>query len=100
MRAVSETSTIVLGISVLLSFCVGSIKKTVELLQEAGLRDKVKVVVGGYTVGELVKDYTGVDFYANDVSEALRFFREILDRTENNATSDRETTRHQKKKKN
>lgn len=77
VQAVSETKTCILGISVLLSFCVGSIKKVVDLLEEADLRDKVKVVVGGYTVGELVKEYTGVDFYANDVSQALRIIREI-----------------------
>ncbi|CAA7600775.1 Cobalamin (vitamin B12)-binding domain protein [Acididesulfobacillus acetoxydans] len=78
VQAVSETKTCILGISVLLSFCVGSIKKVVDLLEEAGLRDEVKVVVGGYTVSELVREYTGVDYYAGDVSQALRIIREIV----------------------
>ncbi len=69
VRVLNETKAPILGISVLLSFCVGSIKKVVDLLEEAGLRDQVKVVVGGYPVNELVKEYTGVDYYANDVTK-------------------------------
>lgn len=69
VRAVNETKAPILGISVLLTFCIGSVKKVVDLLGEAGLRDQVKVVVGGYPVNELVKDYTGVDYYANDVTK-------------------------------
>ncbi|AFM40234.1 putative cobalamin binding protein [Desulfosporosinus acidiphilus SJ4] len=78
VQAVSESKAAILGISVLLSFCVGSIKKVVDLLTDAGLRDQVKVVVGGYPVNQEVKEYTGADFYANDVTEALKIYRDIL----------------------
>ncbi|SHI28184.1 cobalamin B12-binding domain-containing protein [Desulfosporosinus lacus] len=79
IQAVNETKASILGISVLLSFCIGSIKKVVDLLVDAGLRDKVKVVVGGYPVNQEVKEFTGADFYANDVTEAMRIYREILE---------------------
>ncbi|TGE39010.1 cobalamin-binding protein [Desulfosporosinus fructosivorans] len=79
IQAVSETKATILGISVLISFCVGSIKNVVDLLVDAGLRDKVKVVIGGYPVNRQVKEFTGADFYANDVTEALKIYREILD---------------------
>lgn len=79
IQAVNETKASILGISVLLSFCIGSIKRVVDLLVEAGLRDKVKVVVGGYPVNQQVKEFTGADFYANDVTEALKIYREILE---------------------
>ncbi|AET69386.1 putative cobalamin binding protein [Desulfosporosinus orientis DSM 765] len=79
VQAVNETKASILGISVLISFCVGSIKRVVELLAEAGLRDKVKVVVGGYPVNQDVKEFTGADFYANDVTEALKIYRDILE---------------------
>ncbi|WP_407312370.1 B12-binding domain-containing protein [Desulfosporosinus sp. SB140] len=79
VQAVSETNASVLGISVLLSFCISSIKKVVDLLADAGLRDKVKIVVGGYPVNQKVKEFTGADFYANDVTEALKIYREILE---------------------
>lgn len=78
VQAVNETNTSVLGISVLLSFCVDPIKKVVDLLRDAGLRDKVKIVVGGYPVNQEVKEYTGADFYANDVTEALKIYHDIL----------------------
>jgi len=86
IQAVSETKATILGISVLLSFCVGSIKKVVDLLIEAGLRDKVKVVIGGYPVNQQVKEFTGADFYANDVTEALKIYRTILE-IEDSSTS-------------
>lgn len=82
VQAVNETNAPILGISVLLSFCVGSIKKVVDLLIDAGLRDKVKVVVGGYPVNQEVKEFTGADFYANDVTEALKIYRDILEAAE------------------
>ena len=87
IQAVSETKATVLGISVLLSFCVGSIKRVVDLLVDAGLRDQVKVVIGGYPVNQQVKEFTGADFYANDVSEALKIYREILDLEERSVSN-------------
>ncbi|HHY59917.1 MAG TPA: cobalamin-binding protein [Clostridia bacterium] len=78
VKAVNETGARYLGLSVLLSFCVGSVKKVVDLLKEVGLRDKVKVVVGGYPVDEIVKEYTGVDAYAQDINQALRIFKKDI----------------------
>lgn len=78
VRAVSETKAPILGISVLLSFCIGSVKKVVDLLEEAGLRDQVKVIVGGYPVNELVKEYTGVDYYANEVTKVYEICAQVL----------------------
>jgi len=78
VKAVSETGAPILGISVLLSFCVGSIKKVVDLLEEAGLREQVKVVIGGYPVNQTVKEYTGADYYATDVTNAIAICRGII----------------------
>lgn len=75
VKAVVETGAKYLGLSVLLTFCVGSVKKVVDLLEEVGLRDKVIVVAGGYPVDEIVKEYTGVDAIANDISQALKIFK-------------------------
>lgn len=87
IQAVNETKATILGISVLLSFCVGSIKRVVDLLVDAGLRDQVKVVIGGYPVNQQVKEFTGADFYANDVTEALKIYREILDLEESSVSN-------------
>lgn len=78
VQAVNETGARFLGLSVLLTFCVGSAKKVVDLLQEVGLRDKIKVVVGGYPVDQIVKEYTGADDYANDITKAIKIFKKNL----------------------
>ncbi|MDR3585699.1 MAG: cobalamin-dependent protein [Desulfosporosinus sp.] len=78
VQTVNETKASILGISVLLSSCIDSIKKVVDLLIEVGLRDKVKVIVGGYPVNREVKEFTGADFYANDVTKALKIYRQII----------------------
>lgn len=78
VQAVSETGTSILGISVLLSFCVGSVKKVVELLEESGLRKDVKIIVGGYQASPLVREFSGVDFYAANVAEALKILLPML----------------------
>jgi 5-methyltetrahydrofolate--homocysteine methyltransferase len=78
VQAVNETGARFLGLSVLLTFCVGSAKKVVDLLKEVGLREKIKVVVGGYPVDRVVKEYTGADDYANDITQAIKIFKKDL----------------------
>ncbi|MCJ7655336.1 MAG: hypothetical protein MUO97_08595 [Dehalococcoidia bacterium] len=41
-------------------------KQTVEAMQAAGLRDKVKVMIGGGQISEEVRKYTGADAYGKD----------------------------------
>ncbi|AFM00714.1 MULTISPECIES: B12-binding domain-containing protein [Desulfitobacterium] len=79
VQAVNETKAPVLGISVLLSFCVSAVKKVVDLLTESGLRDQVKIIVGGYPVNEIVKDYTGVDYYTNDITKLFEICQMLKD---------------------
>lgn len=77
IKAIKETGASILGICVLLTFCIGSIKKVVDLLKETGLRDDVVVVLGGYPVNQLIKEYTGADYYANDAARGLEIFKQI-----------------------
>ncbi|AGA69460.1 putative cobalamin binding protein [Desulfitobacterium dichloroeliminans LMG P-21439] len=77
VRAVNETKAPVIGISVLLSFCISAVKRVVDLLSEAGLRDQVKIIAGGYPVNEIVKDYTGVDYYTNDITNLFDICQKI-----------------------
>lgn len=75
LEAINQTGAKVVGISVLLTFCVGAVKKVVELIEEMGLRDQVKIVVGGYPADETVKEFTGVDDCAQDVLKALEIIK-------------------------
>jgi 5-methyltetrahydrofolate--homocysteine methyltransferase len=77
VEAIKETGANIIGICVLLTFCIGYVKKLIDLLAETGLRDKVTVVLGGYPVDEQVKEYTGADYVSNDGVKALEIFEQI-----------------------
>lgn len=77
INAIKETGATVIGVCVLLTFCIGSIKKLVDMMIETGFREKVTIVLGGYPVNSQVKAYTGVDYYANDAVKALEIFEQV-----------------------
>jgi len=70
-----ETGAPILGMSGLLTPSFDSMKETVESVKEAGLRDKVKIVVGGGIVTEIVQRHTGVDAFTNDGLEGVEICR-------------------------
>lgn len=75
--AIVKTGARIVGISVLLTFAIEAIKKTVDLIKKAGLRDKVKIIIGGYPVNEKVLEYTGADYFENDVMKAVELVKKI-----------------------
>lgn len=77
VEAIKETGARIVGVCVLLTFCIGYVKELVDLLEETGLREKVTIVVGGYPVDEQVKEYTGVDYVTNDAVRGLEIFDQI-----------------------
>jgi len=60
---VKETGATVVGLSGFLTLAFDSMKETVEAMGAAGLRDKVKVMIGGGQMNEDIKKYTGADAY-------------------------------------
>jgi len=76
VEAVRSESAFAVGLSVLLTTMTGSIGEVVEALRGAGLRDGVKVAIGGAcTTPEMVERY-GVDALGRDAVEAVRIFSE------------------------
>jgi methylmalonyl-CoA mutase cobalamin-binding domain/chain len=67
----------VLGLSALLNITFTEMKNVVDQLKVAGLRDRVKVVIGGAPCDEQVRKYTGADYYAKDAVEGIRISNEI-----------------------
>jgi 5-methyltetrahydrofolate--homocysteine methyltransferase len=53
---------------------------TIEALTEAGLRDQVRVVVGGAPVTQAFAEKIGADGFAPDASSAARRAKELLER--------------------
>jgi methanogenic corrinoid protein MtbC1 len=78
--AVRETGAELVGMSLLLTTAMDSLRQAVKSLNDAGLRDKVKIMIGGAPTSERLKEDVGADFYGRDAIEALaitkRFFNQ------------------------
>ena len=78
--AVKENDFNILGLSALLTGTMSSQERTIEALKAAGLRDKVKVAIGGAPVTQRYADQIGADAYAADATEAVEKFRLLIQR--------------------
>lgn len=72
VEAVKELDPSVVGLSGLLTLAFDSMKATIEAITAAGLRDKVKIMIGGSPVDQQIQDYTGADGWGLDATAALR----------------------------
>jgi len=61
-----ETGAAIVGLSGFLTLAFDSMKQTVDAIKAAGLRDKVRVMIGGGQITEEVRKYTGADAYGKD----------------------------------
>ena len=68
---IKETGSTVVGLSGFLTLAFDSMKETVEAIKDAGLRDQVKIMVGGGQIDEQIRGYTGADAYGKDAMEAV-----------------------------
>jgi methanogenic corrinoid protein MtbC1 len=66
VEKIKETGAPIVGLSGFLALAFDSMKETVEAIKAAGLRDKVKVMIGGGQITDEVKNYTGADAYGKD----------------------------------
>ena len=74
----SQTGAGLVAISGLLTLAFDAMKDTVDALAEAGLRGKLKIIIGGGPVNEKVLEYCGADAYGKDPAEAIRLANEHL----------------------
>ncbi|MGD9321824.1 MAG: cobalamin-dependent protein, partial [Desulfobacteraceae bacterium] len=70
--AIKETGCKVVGLSGFLTLAYDSMKETVDAIKEAGLRDQIKVMIGGGQIDDQIMDYTGADAYGRDAMEAVK----------------------------
>lgn len=68
----------IVALSGFLTVSFDSMKETVAALQAAGLRDKVKIMVGGGTVDDHVRAYAGADAYGADAMAAVKLAKNWL----------------------
>ncbi len=77
VQAVKEHSPQVIGMSALLTTTMPSMGNTIKALQEAGVRDRVKVMIGGAPVTDEFAKRVGADGYSPDASSAVRLAKAL-----------------------
>jgi 5-methyltetrahydrofolate--homocysteine methyltransferase len=78
VAAVKEKEARILGMSALLTTTMVNMKNTMEALEAAGLRDKVKVMIGGAAVSEEYAAQIGADAHGPDATEAVVLARKFM----------------------
>jgi 5-methyltetrahydrofolate--homocysteine methyltransferase len=78
VAAVQEQSPDIIALSALLTTTMPQMEKTIQALKTAGLRDKVKVLVGGAPVNQAFADQIGADGFSPDASRAATLARTLL----------------------
>jgi len=72
VKAVKENKPQVVGFSGVLTLSIDSMKRTVEALKGAGLRDGVKVIIGGNAVNQESCTFSGADAWSKNAAEAVK----------------------------
>ena len=78
VEAVEKEGAQLVGMSALLTTTMPSMKTVIEALEKAGLRNKVKMIIGGAPVTQSYADEIGADGYAPDASTGVDKAKELL----------------------
>jgi methanogenic corrinoid protein MtbC1 len=77
VNKLKETGAPILGMSGLLTPSFESMKLTVQAVEAAGLRNKVKIIIGGGIVTEVVRKYVGADAFTDDAPEGVELCKKL-----------------------
>lgn len=69
---VKELKPEIVGMSGVLTLALESMKDTVDVLKEAGLRDSVKIIIGGNSVTKEVCEHIGADAFTTNAAEGVK----------------------------
>ncbi|MBI5445158.1 MAG: cobalamin B12-binding domain-containing protein, partial [Deltaproteobacteria bacterium] len=78
VETIRETGAKVVALSGLLTLAFDSMKSTVDAIAAAGLRDRVKIMVGGAPVNEQVCSYAGADDWGRDAVHGVTLAKRWL----------------------
>jgi corrinoid protein of di/trimethylamine methyltransferase len=78
VKQVQETNANVVGLSALLTTTMRNQETVIEALKEAGLRDRVRVVIGGAPTSTEWAETIGADAYAENANEAVAVVKGLL----------------------
>lgn len=78
VQAILEHKPIAVGLSTLLTTTMGAMSDTIQAVTRAGLREKVRIMIGGAAVQQDFASRIGADFYGPDSVSAMRYVRALL----------------------
>ncbi len=78
VESVKETSVDIVALSALLTTTMPSMVATVKALEDAQVRDQVKVIIGGAPITAAYAEQIGADGFAPDASQAVRVAKALL----------------------
>ena len=73
-----EVDAKIIGLSTLMATTMDRMEIVVKLLKEAGIRERVKVMIGGGPVSQKYADEIGADYYTSNASEAAELVKKVL----------------------
>jgi methanogenic corrinoid protein MtbC1 len=78
VEAAAESGATVVGISTLITVAYESLRETVLGFQHEGLRESVKIMLGGGAVSQRVCEYAGADAWSRDAADAVKFTKAFI----------------------
>lgn len=78
VTAIKNHKPQILGLSALLTPAFEAMKMIVEAIKREGLRDEIKIIIGGGTVDDNVKNYVGADAYCPDPFYAIKLAKKWI----------------------
>ena len=77
VEVLKETGAKVLALSCLLNLAITEMKHVMEVIEASGIRDSVKVIIGGQPIDEEIRRYVGADYYGADAPAGIRICKQI-----------------------
>jgi 5-methyltetrahydrofolate--homocysteine methyltransferase len=79
VEAVKEHNASLVGMSALLTTTMPMMEKTIKAIEDAGIRDNVKIIIGGAPITQAYADEIGADGFAPDASRAANLAKSLTD---------------------
>lgn len=78
VKAIKENKPSLVGLSALLTTTMPMMRKSIESIEESGLRDSLKIIVGGAPVSQSFADEIGANGYAADAGSAAKLAKTLI----------------------
>ncbi len=78
VEAIKESGASLIGMSLLLTTAMDSLRNAIMAIEEAGIRNNIKIMIGGAPVSEHLRVETGADYLGRDAVEALTIARKVF----------------------